>query len=243
VNVTSEISPGLGDRACNGDSSDTWADRDMMRSAVEDFCTGTSRQISERAPRKEKPNLTHPMTDIHKTNGSAGTTTNAIFNAKSLDELSISIDWDETGAIEEHSCMAWLNIITDGCDVPDGMGANSENLKHGGSLAYYSDNVNATFNIETLVTRRIWAGGQASEHNCSDEKYYHVDRTLLQSNVEDYCVALSEYSGGIAEAGSVFSQVFNEDSADRVELKIEWPTGQRNFQIFKEECQSYMGVI
>jgi hypothetical protein len=184
------------------------------------------------------------FTDLSNTRGLAGTTTNATSNLGSLDYVKVSIDWEEDGAIEEHSCMAWLNVITDGCDVPDeDSGANAENLKHGGSIAYYSDSVNATFNIDSLVMRRIWSGGQATTHSCSEQKYYHIYQETLKSNVEDYCEKLSGFTDGIATACAEFFQIYNDDSADRVTLKTEWPTGERSYQIFREECEYYMNVI
>lgn len=40
VNVTLATLPGTGDKKCKGDSTDTWTDRDVMISAVEEFCEG-----------------------------------------------------------------------------------------------------------------------------------------------------------------------------------------------------------
>ena len=110
-------------------------------------------------------------------------------------------------------------------------------------MTYYSDSVNATFNVDPLVLRRIWSGGQATAYNCSEQKYYHMDQEPLKDNIEDYCEKASGFTDGIAEAGSEFSQVYNEDSADRVALKTEWPSGQRDYQIFKDECEYYMNKV
>lgn len=56
------------------------------------------------------------------------------FNENSLDQVNISIAWTEDGAVSEHSYIAWLYEIVDGCDVPSDSGKNSENLKTGGSI-------------------------------------------------------------------------------------------------------------
>lgn len=184
------------------------------------------------------------FTDMHNTNGSAGTKTNATFNKDSSDPVAIAINWEDDGAINEHSCVASLSMIVDGCDVPnEDTGANAENLKHGGSIVYYSDSVNATFSIEPLVMRREWSGGKASDPECSDEKFYHVERSTLKTNIEDYCEGIESYSNGTAEAGSTYSQDYNEDSSDRVTIEVEWPEGQREYMIFEDECKYYMGIL
>lgn len=101
---------------------------------------------------------------MHNINGSAGTQTNATSNNDSRDSVAIAINWEDDGAIDEHSCVACLSMIVDGCDIPnEDTGANARNQKHGGSIVYYGDSINATFTIEPLVMRREWSGGKASD--------------------------------------------------------------------------------
>jgi hypothetical protein len=69
--------------------------------------------------------------------------------------MEVSIEWNEKANIGQHSCEAWLKVVTDGCDVPTASDANAGNLKHGGIIEYSNQVGNATFNIEPLLLRRI----------------------------------------------------------------------------------------
>lgn len=187
--------------------------------------------------------LTVQFPDPHNMKGSARSTTSGVFNTDSLDYMNVSINWDENASIGQHSCEAWLDVVTDGCDVPSG-GANAENLKHGGTIGYQSRVVNATLNIEPLVVRRIWDGGHAGGQQCSDvSNNNYLDQPTLQDNINDFCAKSAAQPRGIANSGSSFSRTYNDGTPDRVVLTTTWPTGPRNYQIFQDECVYYMGVL
>ena len=57
-------------------------------------------------------------TDPHNLRGEKGATTSATFNQNSFDYTNVSISWDESADIGEHSCSAWFDTVVDGCDVP-----------------------------------------------------------------------------------------------------------------------------
>lgn len=155
--------------------------------------------------------------------------------------MNVSIRWDDKANIGEHSCSAWLDVVTDGCNVPL---PGADNLKHGGSIPYKSNVVNATMIIEPLVVRREWNGGKAGGHKCNPiTSNHYIDQDTLQSNVVDFCKQSAAQPRGIAQSGSKFSKVFNDGTPDRVELTTKWPTGPRDYQIFQDECTYYMGVL
>jgi hypothetical protein len=134
-----------------------------------------------------------------------------------------------------------MSAVTDGCDVPDSGGAN---WKHGGMIGYQGAAVNATMNIEPLVVRQIWDKGKADGQQCNDvNSKRYMDQTTAQANIGDYCAQSHAHAGGIGEAGSHFTQIFNEGTPSRVEVTTEWPTGSRNYEIFQEECQYYLSVL
>ena len=155
--------------------------------------------------------------------------------------MSVSISWDENANIGQHSCEAWLDVVTDSCDVPVSGG---DNLKHGGTIPYQSQVVNATLNIEPLVVRRIWDGGQAGNEQCNDiSTDNYLDQPTLQSNIGDFCTKSAAQPGGIANSASTFSLTYNDGTPDRVVLTTEWPQGPRNYQIFQDECNYYLGLL
>lgn len=144
----------------------------------------------------------------------------------------------------EHGCKAWLDAVTDGCDVPSGA-SNTADLKHGGLIPYRSSVVNATLNIQPLVMRRIWNHGKPTGgQRCNDiGSRNYLDQPTLESNINDYCQALTAQPHGIGYAGTNFTKIYNDGTPDRVALTTKWPKGVRNFQIFEEECQYYMATI
>ena len=184
------------------------------------------------------------FTDPHNLKGSNGAMTSGIFNPNSFDYMDVSINWNEDANIGQHSCEAWLDVVTDGCDVPNSSGSNADNLKHGGAIAYQSKVVNASLNIEPLVMRRIWDKGHAGGQQCNDvSTNNYLDQETLQSNINDFCAKSAAQSNGIANSGSTFSQKYNDGTPDRVVLTTEWPQGPRNYQIFQDECNYYMGLL
>lgn len=157
--------------------------------------------------------------------------------------MNVSIMWNTNGVIGEHSCAAWLDVVTDGCSVPIA-GSNAQSMKHGGTIAYHSDIVNATLTIEPLVMRRIWDKGQAGGQQCTSvSTHNYLDQMTLQQNVIDYCKASAAQPDGIAVSGSTFSKTFNDGTTDGVSISTTWPRGPRNYQIFEEECLYYLGVL
>lgn len=167
--------------------------------------------------------------------------TSATFNHDSFDYMNISISWEEKANLGEHSCSAWLSVVTDGCDVPK---AGEQNWKHGGAIAYHSDIVNATLNIEPLVVRKIWDKGKAEGQQCNDvNNKRYLDQASAQANIKDYCKQSVVHSGGLGKAGSKFLQTFNDGTPGRVEVTTEWPAGVRDYEIFEEECQYYLSVL
>lgn len=173
--------------------------------------------------------------------GSEGLLSSATFHPDSLDYMNISVQWNNKENIGEHSCSAWLDTLTDGCDIPAADGAN---WKHGGSIAYSSKVVNATLNIEPLVVRRIWNKGKAGNPQCNPTNSNHyLDQETLQDNIKQYCAQPAAQLKEIAVSGTLFNREFNTGTPDHVNLKIQWPRGPRNYQIFQEECVYYMSVI
>ena len=165
--------------------------------------------------------------------------TSATFNSESADYMNVSISWDDDANLGEHNCYAWLDTIADACDTQ----TNGDG-KHGGAIAYESHAVNATLRIEPLVMKRMWNKGQAGGQQCNDVSSNHyMDQETLSSNIDAFCKQSAAQDNGIADSGSAFTQTFNDDRPDRVEISTEWPTGPRNYQIFEEECRYYLGVI
>ncbi|CAD0112710.1 unnamed protein product [Aureobasidium uvarum] len=226
--------PDLPGAACSQDSTDTWAGRDAMISAVKDFCAG-KRSICLDCYKGAKL-----CTDPHHTRGSKGELTSATFGSD-FDYMNVSISWEGDGAavISEHGCSTWLDIMTDGCNVPQS-GQSSD--KHGGLIEYTNTKLNATLKIEPLVVRRIWDGGQAGGQQCNSiDTNNYIDQGTLASNIGDFCTKSAGQN--IAESDSIFSQIYNDGTPDRVELSTQWPKGQRNYQVFQDECVHYMSVI
>lgn len=154
--------------------------------------------------------------------------------------MNISVEWNsDGGVISEHGCMSWLDVVTDDCDVPkEGEG----NLKHGGTIDSAYTTVDATLRIEPLVMRRIWDGDQSDNKECNPiDTHNYVDQGTLESNIDAYCTESAKQE--VAESGSMFTQTFNDGTPNRVVLTTEWPKGPRNYQVFWEECQYYMGVL
>lgn len=181
------------------------------------------------------------LVDPRHLKGSNGPLSSATFHPHSLDHLNISVQWDNKENIGEHSCTAWLDALTDGCDIP---AAGGENWKHGGSIAYHSNVVNATLSIEPLVVRRIWNKGKAGNPQCNPTNSNHyLDQETLQGNIKEYCAQPAAQLKGLASSGTVFDREFNTGTPDHVQLKIQWPRGPRDYQIFQEECEYYMSVI
>lgn len=193
--------------------------------------------------------LTLCTTDPSNLKGSEGDLTSATFNYGSLDYLNISVSWNSDGAIPEHTCRAWLDSVTDGCDVPSDDGAaNSDNLKHGGSVEYQNINANATLTIQPLAIRRLWNGGQVA-YDCKVTNWYKGQYAIERQDTRlrelagycDYSVshAKDDSDSGIAEAGDDFSMKMAAPPLNgALEFKTQWPTnrGQRTFQIFRDEC-------
>lgn len=224
-------------------SSSSWTNRDAMRSAVSGFCAGQSLpQIPERSV-KEKLTISSDPKNLKAANGRLARFNTA--NPDSLDYMSISIQWGQNSSnlnIGEHSCLAWLDTVTDGCSVPTAGAA--DNLKHGGTISYAPNKLNATLMIEPLVVRRLFDGGKQGNAQCSDAgNNQYLDQAQLQANIDDFCAKSAAQPNGIARSGSVFSQVYNDETPDRVVLSTQWPQGPRNYQIFQEECSWYMGVL
>ncbi|KAF2166025.1 hypothetical protein M409DRAFT_23753 [Zasmidium cellare ATCC 36951] len=220
VSSTGSSQPQIGGAACTTDSSDTWSQREAMISALDSFCA-----------------------DPHNIKGNRDTVTSETFNHDSLDYMNVSIRWSDNAVIGEHSCSAWLDVVTDGCDVPTD-GKNSANLKHGGIIPYQSKVGNASLSIEPLVVRRVWDKGKAGGQQCNSiSTNNYLDQATLQGNIVDYCRQSSAQPHGIGSSGSTFSQVFNEGTPSRVEIATTWPTGARNYQIFEEECRYYLSVL
>lgn len=220
VTTSGDSPPQIGGAACSTDASDTWASRDPMISALKSFCAVPS-------------NL----------RGTAGQSTSGTFNPGGFDYMSVSIEWNATANLGQHSCEAWLETVTDGCDVP-GDGRNVDNMKHGGIIAYDSKAFDATLSITPLVVRQIWDKGQAGGQSCNPmDSHNYLDHDTLQSNIDDYCQKSAAQAGGIANSGQKFEQVYNDGTPDRVVLSTEWPEGPRNYQIWQTECTYYMGVL
>ncbi|KAF7186645.1 Lipase 1 [Pseudocercospora fuligena] len=227
VNGTGDAIPEPFNPTCNLDSSNTWTSRDAMTQAVSDFCSD--------------PSLLR---------GTANTLNSINAWAETLDYVNISVTWAQDGNISQHSCLSWLGVATDGCNVPDPADTSAENNKHGGSIEYESPDVNATFSIEPLVLRQIWNGGQATigqQCNGPDTLFY-LDQPTLQANIQSYCkesAAQPPFNHvGLADAGATFWMTSNDGTPSRVDLITEWPAeGPRSFEIFEEECQYYMSVI
>lgn len=212
--------PQLPDAACNTDSSNTWADRDATISAVKSFCADTNNVI-----------------------GVEGQCNAANFNKGGFDYLSISVNWNTNGTIGQHNCEALLGVVTDGCDVP-GDGKNVDNMKHGGLIAYDTEDMNATLSITPLVMRKIWDKGQAGGQSCNPmDSNNYVQHDTLERNIKDYCQQSAAQAGGIANSGQTFQQTFSANTPDEVVLSTEWPQGARNYQIWAAECEYYMGVL
>lgn len=185
--------------------------------------------------------LTIHIKDPHNLKGTVGSSTSATFNVDTLDYMNISIAWQTNENIGEHSCAAWLSVVTDGCDIPQ---AGGQNWKHGGGIAYQSNVVNATMSIEPLVMRKIWEKGKADGQQCNnvDTKRY-LDQATAQANIEDYCKQSVAQPGSLGRAGSKFSKTFNEGTPGRVEITTEWPAGTKSYEVFQEECQYYLSVL
>lgn len=235
-NTTGDGWPELPGAACNQDSTDTWAGRDAMILAVKDFCAGERRQTAYRRCHHDADICTDP----HNTRGSKGDLTSATFGSE-FDYMNESISWesDNDAVISEHGCSTWLDIVTDGCNVPQ---SGQSNDKHGGLIEYTNTKLNATMKIEPLVMRKIWDGGQAGGQQCNGiDTNNYLDQETLASNIEDFCAKSAGQN--VADSGSTFSQVYNDGTPDRVELSTQWPNGERNYEVFKEECLYYMSVI
>jgi len=155
--------------------------------------------------------------------------------------MNISINWQSGGVVGEQSCTAWLSTLTDGCDIPT---AGSANLKHGGTISYQSDAVTASLSITPLVVQREWDMGQVTSIQCADVGgTQYLDQATLQANIADYCAKSAAQPNDIAAAGSYFEQVYNDGTPDRVVLTTNWPNGQREYQVFQDECSYYMSSI
>lgn len=201
---------------CQTVSSDSWTSRDPMFNAVKAFCA------DPRNLRGDQP----------------GQRISGLFNANSFDYLKIEIDFNEPGSIGQHTCEAWLDAVTDSCDV-----ANADNSKHGGAITY-NGAVNATMNIFPLVVRQIFDQGKVTDKTCNDNSNsFYLDANQLDNNIQNYCQRSAAQPGGIANAGSSFSMTFNDGTPSKVKLTTTWPLGERNFQLFREECVYYMNLL
>jgi hypothetical protein len=171
--------------------------------------------------------------------GRTGAMTSGTYNSDSANYMNVSISWDDDANMGEHSCYAWLDTVTDACDT----NTNGDG-KHGGAITYKSPAVDATLKIEPLVVKRMWNKGKAGGKQCNDVTTdNYMDQETLQATIDDVCKQSVAQPHGIAESGSKFTQTFNDGRPDRVEITTEWPTGPRNYQVFEEECQYYLGVI
>lgn len=162
-----------------------------------------------------------------------------------FDYLNISISCDTDGAIGEHACRAWLDAVTDGCDVPNDDGENSSNLKHGGAVKCQNVNANATLRIQPLTMRRIWNGGRtenctATDHWEGDDKIQRQDIRRRELTVFCEGDALGEQEDNdrdFAVPGLRFSRKMDVSPLDgAMQLQIEWPRGEQAYQIFPSEC-------
>lgn len=127
----------------------------------------------------------------------------------------------------------------DGCDVPTNGGSN---LKHGGTIDSNYATVDATLRIEPLVMRRIWNGYSSDDKKCDPiDSNNYVDKGTLETVIGAYCTESAKQE--VAESGSIFMKIFNEDTPNAVKLTTEWPQGPRNYQVFWEECEYYMTVL
>lgn len=181
------------------------------------------------------------ITDPHNLRGVKDASTNNVFNENTLNYMNLSIAWQQNANISQQSCEAWFGIVTDGCDVPHD-GQNAANLKHGGTIGYQSDTVNATLTVEPLIVRRMFDKGKADKHQCNDvgSKRY-LSQATLDDNINKYCS--DSASKGIGNRSTAFVRDYNDDTPSRVQLRTEWPPGWREYQIFEEECKYYMGVL
>ena len=176
--------------------------------------------------------------------GSSGTTGSEVFNRDSFDYMNVSISWDDDySSIVEQGCTAMLGVVTDGCDIPSE--GDTDNLKHGGTISYRNPAANATLRIEPLVMKRVWDRWNGiPPKQCNDmTSNNYMDTATLDANINDFCKVMSARPGGIAESGSQFTQTYNDDRPNRVDLTINWPLGPRNYQIFREECLYYMSTL
>lgn len=244
VNNSGDPWPQVGGAACTATSSDTYTDRDAMKKAVSSFCAGqSSSQTPERFLKGKLTMNSDPRNLQARDDGAVLTTA----NPNSLDYMSISIQWGLNSSglnIGEHSCLAWLDTLTDGCSVPP-PGATTD-WKHGGAISYTPNNQNVTLTIEPRVVRTIWDGGQDGQGNaqCSDPgSNQYLDQATLAANIADFCAQSAAQPNGVAQPGTVFSQTYNDGTPDRVVLSTEWPLGPRSFQIFQDECSWYMSVL
>jgi hypothetical protein len=166
--------------------------------------------------------------------------TSATFGS-GFDYMNVSISWESDGdaIISEHGCSTWLDVVTDGCSVPQ---PGQSNDKHGGLIGYTNTMLNATLKIEPLVMRKIWNGGVAGGQQCNGiDNNNYVDPSNLATNIELFCMMSAAQN--IAESNSTISKVYNDGTPDRVELSTQWPKGERNYEVFREECLYYMSVI
>jgi hypothetical protein len=111
--------------------------------------------------------------------------------------MNVSITWDDDANMGKHSCYAWLDTVTDGCDTDNGGDG-----KHGGQIFYESQAVTATVKIEPLVMKRMWDNWQDGSQECSsiDNKYY-MDQETLSINIDDFCKqSAAAQPNGIAES-------------------------------------------
>lgn len=169
--------------------------------------------------------------------------TSETFNRDSLDYMNVSISWEGDAVLGEHSCSAWLDVLTDGCDVPSG-GNNPENLKHGGLISYQSRVTNASLSIEPLVVRRMWDKGRAGGQLCNGVGTNHyVDQATLDANIIEYCNNSKAQPNGIGVSGLTFRQNLNVGTPSQLDISTTWPSGPRNYQIFEEECRYYLSVV
>jgi len=164
-------------------------------------------------------------------NGEAGHLVSEVYGSGSLNYVNLSVTWNASSAMGDGTCKTYFMTALDSCDTDSG-------LKHGGSIGY----MDAELTITPLVVQREFDGGRPDYHVCNglDHPRY-VKQSLLSTNIQDYC-SKSE-NNSIANGGSLFSLDYNVGTPNAVTISTQWPTGDRHFRIFEEECNYYLRTV
>ncbi|KAH0017849.1 hypothetical protein KCU78_g7397, partial [Aureobasidium melanogenum] len=164
-------------------------------------------------------------------NGAAGQLTSGVYEDGSLNYVNLSIAWNASSAIGDGTCKTYFMTALDSCDTDSG-------LKHGGSIGY----MGAELSITPLVVQREWDRGRPDYHVCNDlDNNKYVKQSLLASNIQDYCSKSAANS--VASSDHLFSMDYNVGTPSAVTISTKWPTGDRHFQIFEEECNYYLNTV